>query len=46
MTDNWQYRAFSRAEHEARLQLARALLQQNQLTACICTSPELIYYFS
>ena len=46
MTDSWQYRAFSRTEHEARLQRARALMQENRLAACICTSPELIYYFS
>ena len=46
MTDSWHYRAFTRTEHEDRLQLAQALMQEQQLAACICTSPELIYYFS
>ena len=46
MSDNWQYRAFDREEHEARLRRAQALMQENGLSACICTSPELIYYFS
>jgi Xaa-Pro dipeptidase len=46
MSDNWHYRAFDREEHEARLLRAQALMQENGLSACICTSPELIYYFS
>ncbi len=46
MTDSWHYRAFTRTEHEDRLQRAQALMQEQQLAACICTSPELIYYFS
>ncbi len=45
MKDNWHYRAFSRGEHQARLQRAQVLMQEQQLEACICTSPELIYYF-
>jgi Xaa-Pro aminopeptidase len=46
MSDNWHYRAFSRSEHETRVQRARELMRERQLAACICTSPELIYYFS
>jgi Xaa-Pro dipeptidase len=45
MKDNWHYRAFSRDEHQARLKRAQALMQGQRLAACICTSPELIYYF-
>jgi len=45
MINSWHYRAFSHAEHEARLRRAQELMQGQQLTACICTSPELIYYF-
>jgi Xaa-Pro dipeptidase len=46
MKDNWHYRAFSRDEHQARLHRAQVIMQQQQIAACICTSPELIYYFS
>ena len=46
MSDNWDYRAFEREEHETRLQRAQALMQESDLSACVCTSPELIYYFS
>lgn len=45
MKDNWHYRAFSREEHQARLQRAQELMQELRLEACICNSPELIYYF-
>ncbi len=46
MTDRWHYRAFTREEHLGRLQRAQALMLEQRLAACICTSPELIYYFS
>ena len=45
MKASWEFRAFDRSEHEARLNRARALMQTEGLAACICTSPELIYYF-
>jgi Xaa-Pro dipeptidase len=45
MKGHWHYRAFSRGEHLARLQRAQELMQAHQIAACICTSPELIYYF-
>jgi len=46
MKPSWNFRAFDRAEHDSRLQRARELMQAEGLAACICTSPELIYYFS
>ncbi len=45
MTTNWHYRAFTLQEHQTRLERAQHLMQQNDLAACVCTSPELIYYF-
>ena len=45
MKASWEFRAFDRSEHEARLNRTRALMQTEGLAACICTSPELIYYF-
>jgi Xaa-Pro aminopeptidase len=46
MAENWNYRAFSEAEHRKRLARARALLEEAGLAACVCTSPELLYYFT
>ncbi|MCP4874106.1 MAG: aminopeptidase P family protein, partial [Gammaproteobacteria bacterium] len=46
MKDNWHYRAFTLQEHQSRLKRAQALMHENDIAACICTSPELIYYFS
>lgn len=46
MTDPWHYRAFSLEEHQTRLRRAQDSMQVNRLAACVCTSPELIYYFS
>ncbi|MDH3468872.1 MAG: aminopeptidase P family N-terminal domain-containing protein, partial [Gammaproteobacteria bacterium] len=46
MKVNWHYRAFTREEHQTRLKRAQLLMQENDLAACICVSPELIYYFS
>lgn len=43
---DWSFRAFSRPEHEARVARAQSLMNQQSLTACVCTSPELIYYFT
>lgn len=43
---SWQYRAFSRQEHTRRISEARGLMEAEKLSACICTSPELIYYFT
>ncbi len=46
MQENWHYRAFSRSEHRRRIQRGIRLMQEAGLAACICTSPELIYYFT
>ncbi len=46
MKDNWHYRAFTLQEHQSRLERAQALMYENDIAACICASPELIYYFS
>ena len=43
---NWTFRAFSRDEHEGRVARAQMVMQQAGLAACVCTSPELIYYFT
>lgn len=43
---DWSFRAFTREEHEARVTRAQALMKQEGLAACVCTSPELIYYFT
>ena len=37
--------AFSPEEHRQRLERARARLRSNDLDACICVGPELLYYF-
>jgi Xaa-Pro dipeptidase len=46
MKDNWHYRAFTLQEHQSRFKRAQTLMQENNIAACICASPELIYYFS
>lgn len=47
MTDEtWHYRAFSVEEHERRIARARQLMAESGLAACVCTSPELLYYFT
>lgn len=46
MNNNWHYRAFTLQEHQTRLKHAQTLMRENHLAACICVSPELIYYFS
>ncbi len=46
MKDNWHYRAFTLQEHQSRLRRAQVLMQENDIAACICASPELIYYFT
>ncbi|MDJ0956807.1 MAG: Xaa-Pro peptidase family protein [Arenicellales bacterium] len=45
MTD-WHYRAFSKVEHNERITRARTLMASKGLAGCICTSPELLYYFT
>ena len=45
MTD-WHYRAFSEAEHSERITRARTLMVGEDLAGCVCTSPELLYYFT
>ena len=45
MTD-WHYRAFSKIEHNERVARARTLMVGEGLAGCICTSPELLYYFT
>ncbi len=46
MKASWNYRAFTLEEHQSRLRRAQALMHENDIAACVCTSPELIYYFS
>ncbi len=46
MHRNWHYRAFSEEEHRRRIEKVRAVMQGARLGACVCTSPELIYYFT
>jgi Xaa-Pro aminopeptidase len=46
VNETWQYRAFSVDEHRRRIDRGRNLMQGSGLAACICTSPELIYYFT
>jgi len=46
MSEGWSYRAFSTAEHASRLAAARRVMQDAGLDACVCTSPELLYYFT
>ena len=46
MDDAWHYRAFTREEHLGRIERARVLLESAGLSGCVCTSPELIYYFT
>lgn len=43
---SWDYRAFSKDEHVQRVDRGRALMANAGLAACVCTSPELIYYFT
>lgn len=47
MTDtDWSYRAFAKKEHAGRVSRAQALMEDAGLAACVCTSPELIFYFT
>ncbi len=46
MVEGWDFRAFSETEHRARLEKARAAMDETGLAACVCTSPELIYFFT
>lgn len=46
MKERWDYRAFSEPEHRGRLERAKRALQREGLVGCVCTSPELIYYFT
>jgi len=46
MKDNWHYCSFSLQDHQSRFERAQTLMQENDIAACICASPELIYYFS
>ena len=42
----WNFRAFTKDEHVGRVTRAQALMNEAGLAACVCTSPELIYYFT
>ena len=46
MKATWDYRAFSEPEHRGRIERAKTTLQSDGLVGCVCTSPELIYYFT
>lgn len=43
---DWHYRAFTRAEHEERVDRARQALADAGLAGAVCTAPELLYYFT
>lgn len=43
---DWKFQAFSRAEHRSRLDAAQSIMDDARLDACVCTSPELLYYFT
>jgi Xaa-Pro aminopeptidase len=44
--NNWNNSAFSLQEHINRLKKARLAMAEAGLAGCICTSPELLYYFT
>jgi len=44
--ETWDYRAFSAGEHRRRLARATRSMEEVGLRGCVCTSPELIYYFT
>lgn len=46
METGWNFRAFSEQEHQSRLLAARQVMIEAGLGACVCTSPELLYYFT
>jgi Xaa-Pro aminopeptidase len=46
MKESWHYRAFPEAEHRRRLKGAREAMDASGLAACVCTAPELLYYFT
>lgn len=46
MTNSWHFRAFDKSEHLARIERAGELMRKAGLAGCVCTSPELIYYFT
>ncbi len=46
MTEVWNFQAFSNAEHQSRLAEARRVMDDAGLDVCVCTSPELLYYFT
>jgi len=45
MQQGWNFRAFSEDEHKARLAAGVKVMQEAGFEACVCTSPELLYYF-
>ena len=46
MGANWDFRAFTQTEHRIRIKRAQGLLAGAGIEGCVCTSPELIYYFT
>lgn len=46
MSESWNFQAFSELEHRSRLDSARRVMQDAALDACVCTSPELLFYFT
>ena len=46
MTVDWNFQAFSDSEHRSRIDGARTVMGDEGLDACVCTSPELLYYFT
>ena len=46
MTEGWSFQAFSEAEHLSRIERAQTTMDGAGLDVCVCTSPELLYYFT
>lgn len=46
MAESWNFRAFSETEYRSRLDKAWHVMDEAGLEACVCTSPELLYYFT
>ena len=46
MGNSSEFFAFTKQEHRSRLDAARQIMDESDLDACVCTSPELLYYFT
>mgnify|MGYP003983178169 FL=1 len=46
MGNSSEFFAFTKQEHRSRLDAARQIMDESDLDACVCTSPELLSYFT